>query len=293
MIAVFPRSHPLADTVAHARSLALTDLPPRRRLQQADTLADWSEALTALQHFAASQAYQTPLQLQAHAALENYWQWQSAGHTACQLLLHGIDLGLPAAALRALYPGIAALWCDMAAVADHARHSMAQASGTLYGVPAPLATRTAAYRDAVLLMALAILLDAPEHIPALVEHALAFDTDRLLDYLSAAALDLEQASDDLFHPRPYGALAAFFDQLGDALPDPLVDYLQSQYSNVLHLPPAQQKAGAHWLGTGYWALEVGALSVLYGWDDAALRTCPHYPADLVDSARDQMDPHGL
>lgn len=293
MIAAFPRSHPLADTVAHARTLSLTDLPPRRRLQQADTLADWNEARDALQHFAASQGYQAPLQLQAHAALENYWQWQSAGHTACQLLVHGIDLGLPAAALRALYPGVAALWCDMAAVADHARHSMAQASGTPYGVPAPLATRTAAYRDAVLLMALAILLDVPDEIPALVEHALDFDTDRLLDYLSAAALDLEQASDDLFHPRPYGALAAFFDQLGDALPDPLVDYLQSQYSDVLHLSPAQPKAGTPWLGTGYWALEVGALSVLYGWDDAALRACPHYPADLVDFARDQMDQDGL
>lgn len=293
MIAAFPRSHPLADTVAHARTLALTELLPRRRLQQADALADWNEALDALQHFDASQGYQAPLQLQAHAALENYWQWQSAGHTACQLLVHGIDLGLPAAALRALYPGIAALWCDMAAVADHARHSLAQASGAPYGVPAPLAPRTAAYRDAVLLMALAILLDVPDEIPALVEHALDFDTDRLLDYLSAAALDLEQASDDLFHLRPYGALAAFFDQLGDALPDPLVDYLQSQYSDVLHLPPAQPKAGAPWLGTGYWALEVGALSVLYGWDDAALRACPHYPADLVDFARDQMDPHGL
>lgn len=293
MTAAFPRSHPLADTVAHATTLALTNLQPRRSLHLADKQADWQEALTTLQHFAARPGYQAPLQFQAYAALENYWQWQSAGHTACRLLVYGIDLGLPAAALRALYPGIAALWCDMAAVADHARYSMAQATDAPYGVPAPLATRTAAYRDAVLLMALAVLLDVPDEIPALMEHALAFDTDRLLDYLSAAALDLEQASDDLFHQRPYGALAAFFDQLGDAQPDPLVDYLQSQYSDFHRQSPARQKKGAPWLGTGYWALEVGALSVLYGWDDAALRACPHYPADLVDFARDQMEPHRL
>nr|WP_275585133.1 PoNe immunity protein domain-containing protein [Stenotrophomonas maltophilia] len=36
---------------------------------------------------------------------------------------------------------------------------------------------------------------------------------------------------------------------------------------------------------GYWALEVAALVVLYGGEDAALRTCPHYPSDLVDFAR--------
>lgn len=289
MIAAFPPSHPLADTLAHASALALTGLPPRRSLHLADKQADWKESLAALRRFAASPGYQAPLQLHAHAALENYWQWQSAGHTACQLLVHGIDLGLPATALRPLYQGIATLWIDMAAVADHARHSMAQHTEAPYGVPAPLATRTAAYRDAVLLMGLAVLLDAPEHIPALVEHALAFDTDRLLDYLSAAALELEQASDELFHRRPYGALATFFDQLDDALPDPLVDYLQSQYSDFHRQSPAQQKKGAPWLGTGYWALEAGALSVLYGWDDAALRACPHYPADLVDFARDHMD----
>lgn len=288
-VAAFP-SHStlhstLTDTVARAAALPLTGLQPRRTLQLADKKADWKAALATLRRFAASPGYQAPFDLHAHAALENYWQWQAAGHTACELLVYGIDLGLPAATLRPIFQDVAALWCDMAAVADHARRSMAAETGAPFGVPAPIATRTAEYRDAVMLMGLAVLLDAPEDIPALVEHTLAFDTDRLLDYLSAAAIELEEASDDLFHRRPYGALAPFFDQLGDALPAPLVDYLQLQYSDFHRQSPKAQKKGGPWLGTWYWALEVGALSVLYGWDDAALRACPHYPVDLVDFAR--------
>ncbi|HFK2946016.1 TPA: PoNe immunity protein domain-containing protein [Stenotrophomonas maltophilia] len=36
---------------------------------------------------------------------------------------------------------------------------------------------------------------------------------------------------------------------------------------------------------GLLGIEVAALVVLYGGDDATLRTCPHYPSDLVDFAR--------
>ncbi|MDR2325004.1 MAG: DUF1911 domain-containing protein [Acidovorax sp.] len=286
-------SNPLADIVQHATAIRLTGLQPRRTLNLADKKSDWKAALATLRRFAASPGYQAPLQLQAHAALENYWQWQAAGQEACHLLVYGIDLGLPAATLRPLYLGTAALWRDAASVAEHARQSMAQATAAPYGVPAPIATRTSDYRYAVLLTSLAVLLDAPEAIAALVEHTLGLDTDRLLDYLSAAALELEQASDDLFHRRPYGALAAFFDQLGDALPDPLVGYVQSQYSDFHRLSPKQQKKGGPWLGTWYWALEVAALSALYGWDDAALRASPHYPADLVDFVRERQAQSGL
>lgn len=288
MTAAFPLSSQLADTVAQAAAIPLTGLQPRRKLVLDDKKADWKASQATLRHFAASPGYQAPVQLQAHAALENYWQWQAAGQEACDLLVYGIDLGLPVDALRPLYLSVTALWRDTAMVADHARQCMVQETGAPYGVPAPIATRTAEYRYAALLMTLAVLLDAAEEIPALIEHTLAFDTDRLLDYLSAATIELEEASDDIFHPRPYGALAPFFDQLGDALPDPLVAYLKVHYSDFHRLSPQQQKKGGPWLGTWYWALEVGALSVLYGWDDTALRNCPHYPADLVDFARNHM-----
>ncbi|QXZ08301.1 DUF1911 domain-containing protein [Comamonas sp. Y33R10-2] len=266
------------------KQIPLTSLNPRRALNLADKKADWKAALATLQRFTNSPGYQTPFALQAHAALENYWGWQAAGQEACHLLIYGLDLGLPGNVLRPIYLETVALWKDTAAVAHHARASMSQTTGEDYGVPAPINARSAEYKYAVILMALAVLLDAPEEIPAIVEQVLAFDTDRLLDYLSAAAIEVQEVNETLFHPRPYGALLPFFELLGEPSPEPLVAYVQTQYADFLRLSPSQQKKGKLWLGTFFWALEVGALSVLYGWDDVALRDLPHYPADLVDFA---------
>lgn len=274
----------LAAACTNWQLIPLTACTPRRPLHLADKKADWKAALATLKRFAGSPGYQTPLQLQAHAALENYWGWQAAGQEACHLLIYGIDLGLPCDVLRPIYLETVALWKDTATVASHARTSMSQATGEDYGVPAPINTRSAEYQYAVILMSLAVLLDAPEEIPAIVEQVLAFDTDRLLDYLSAAAIELEEVNETLFHSRPYGALLPFFELLGEPSPEPLVAYVQTQYADFLRLSPQQQKKGKPWLGTFFWALEVGALSVLYGWDDAQLRALPHYPADLVDYA---------
>lgn len=275
------------------KQIPLTRLNPRRALNLADKKADWKAALATLQRFANSPGYQTPLDLQAHAALENYWGWQAAGQEACHLLIYGIDLGLSGDVLRPIYLETVALWKDTAAVAGHARTSMGQAAGEKYGddyaVPAPINAHSAEYKYAVILMALAVLLDAPEEIPTIVEQVLDFDTDRLLDYLSAAAIEVQEVNETLFHPRPYGALLPFFELLGEPSPEPLVAYVQTQYADFLRLSPSQQKKGKPWLGTFFWALEVGALSVLYGWDDAELRALPHYPADLVDFARARSD----
>ncbi|MGE8321086.1 MAG: PoNe immunity protein domain-containing protein [Comamonas sp.] len=279
----------LATACAAWRTIALSGLAPRRRLILADKRADWKQALAALGRFAASPGYQAPDQLQAHAALANLWQWQEAGQQACRLLIYGIDLGLPGDVLRPIYLETVALWQDAAAVAGHARASMAAETGEQYGEPygvAPvLATRGSGYPFAVILLALASLLAAQDEVPAIVQQVLEFDTDRLLDYLSAGAIELHSVNETLFHRRPHGALLPFFEQLDVALPDPLVPYLQAQYTDFHRLPPQRQKKGGPWLGTYYWALEVAALSVLYGWDDAALRASPHYPADLVDFAR--------
>ena len=75
----------------------------------------------------------------------------------------------------------------------------------------------------------------------------------------------------------------------EALPEPLLPYLHTQYLEFFQLSPQQQQQGRPWLGTGHWALEVAALAVLYGWEDRALRASPHYPADLVDYARGRLD----
>ena len=287
MTQTFQHRGQLGAACAEWAKISLTGLPPRRDLNLADKKADWKSAVSALKRFANSDGYQAPQDFTAHAALENYWKWQEVGEQARWLLIYGIDLGLSGDVLRSVYLEISALFCDMAAVAEHARASMRQETGEDYGISAPVKTRSDDYRIAVTLLSLASLLDAQEEVPALVEHALAWDTDQLLDYLSAGGLQLQEVSEELFHKRPYGGMRPFFDQL-EALPDPLLPYLQTQYTEFLKLSPKQQKKGGQWLGTGYWALETGALAVLYDWDDSTLRTDPHYPACLVDYARERI-----
>lgn len=287
MSETFQHHGQLAAACAEWAKIPLTGLQPRRNLHLSDKKADWKEALGALKRFASSDGYKAPQSFKAHAALENYWKWKEVGEQARWLLIYGIDLGLSGDVLRPIYQEVAAFWIDAAAVAEHARASMAQETGEDYGVGAPVNTRTDDYATAVTLLSLATLLDAQDDVPAIDEHVLAFDTDQLLDYLCAGGLQLQEVSEELFHKRPYGAMKPFFEQL-EALPDPLLPYLQNQYTEFLKLSPKQQKKGGQWLGTGYWALEVGALAVLYGWDDSALRADAHYPADLVDYARSRM-----
>jgi len=284
MSQTFQHHGQLAAACAEWAKISLTGLQPRRNLNLSDKKADWKEALSALKRFANSDSYKAHQDFQAHAALENYWKWKEVGEQARWLLIYGIDLGLCGDVLRPIYQEVVALWIDAASVAEHARASMAQETGEDYGVGAPINTRADDYAVAVTLLSLATLLDAQDDVPAIDEHVLAFDTDQLLDYLCAGGLQLQQVSEELFHKRPYGAM---IEQL-EALPDPLLPYLQTQYQEFLKLSPKQQKKGSPWLGTGYWALEVAALAVLYDWDDSALRSSPHYPADLVDYARGRL-----
>lgn len=269
----FLPSGQLAAACAAWTRIPLTATPPRRPLNLADTKAGWTQALSALTRFAGSAGYQTPQAFAAQAARENYGQWQQAGKQAHGLLVHGIDLGLSGDVLRPVYQEIVVLWRDAAGVA---------------GVAAPISSRSADYPIGVTLLSLATLLDVQEAVPALVEQVLASDTDQLLDYLSAGALELEEVSETLYHPRPYGALRPFFEQVTEALPEPLLPYLHTQYLEFFQRSPQQQQQGRPWLGTGHWALEVAALAVLYGWEDRALRSSPHYPADLVDYARGRL-----
>lgn len=197
--------------------------------------------MSALTRFAGSAGYQTPQAFAAQAALENYGQWQQAGKQAHGLLVHGIDLGLSGDVLRPVYQEIVALWRDAAGVAEHALASLRQATGEDHGVAAPISSRSADYPIGVTLLSLATLLDVQEAVPALVEQVLAFDTDQLLDYLSAGALELEEVSETLYHPRPYGALRPFFEQVTEALPEPLLPYLHTQYLEFFQRSPQQPK----------------------------------------------------
>ena len=288
MSETIPRNSQLATACAKWAKISLTGLQPRRSLNLADKKADWKASLSALKRFSTSSDYQGPLPGDAHAALQSAWNWQSAGEQACQLLIYGIDLGLNGDVLRPVYVETVALWRDAAAVRQQVQQALSQETGQEFGMTPVISARGNEYRYAVILLTLATLLDAQDEVLAIVQDVLGFETDQLLDYLSAGGLQLEEVSEELFHKRPYGAMRPFFEQVIEALPDPLVPYLQNQYTEFFKLSPSRQKKGGQWQGTYYWALEVAALAVLYDWDDSGLRESTHYPADLVDYARNRI-----
>ncbi len=198
----------LAEALPLWRNLARTDRAPRRNIDLADWKADWRELIAALDRFSRSHGYRQPFAAQGHAALENAWAWGQAAENASTLLLKAIDRGLAGAELRSIYLETAALWLDYSRLLGAARDSLHEQGEVDFETAPALAPRTGQYPFALQLLAMGVLLDAQELIPALVEEVLQFDTDRLLDYLGAAALGLTSASEETFHPRPFGQLRA-------------------------------------------------------------------------------------
>nr|WP_134602739.1 DUF1911 domain-containing protein [Pseudomonas aeruginosa] len=282
----------LAEALPLWRNLARTDRAPRRNIDLADWKADWRELIAALDRFSRSHGYRQPFAAQGHAALENAWAWGQAAENASTLLLKAIDRGLAGAELRSIYLETAALWLDYSRLLGAARDSLREQGEVDFETAPALAPRTGQYPFALQLLAMGVLLDAQELIRALVEEVLQFDTDRLLDYLGAAALGLTSASEETFHPRPFGQLRAFFEEADGSDAQALAPYLQSQYREFFQLSPKAQKKTRRLTGPyawGWWAMEVSALGVLYGWDDGVLRAAPHYLGDLVDYARARGD----
>lgn len=266
--------------IAHCKALPLTTLEPRRALHMASWHGEWDDQLAMLNSLIHEAAYgETTNEMEADTLQDACLQWENTAQTASTLLRLAVDRGVPASALRHMYVQVVSVWREYAWVLQHACDAGC--------APTPQAIRpeTAEYPFALQLLCLAVLLDEESEIPAIVEHVLHARTDRLLDYLSAAAIDLQEASDDYFHALPFEGLNDFLDQYGEVLPDPLLPYLEQHYSRFFALSPTAQKNQARLTGPqawGWWAFEVGALVALYGLDDSALREHPHYPADLVD-----------
>lgn len=231
----------LAEALPLWRNLARTDRAPRRNIDLADWKADWRELIAALDRFSRSHGYRQPFAAQGHAALENAWAWGQAAENASTLLLKAIDRGLAGAELRSIYLETAALWLDYSRLLGAARDSLREQGEVDFETAPALAPRTGQYPFALQLLAMGVLLDAQELIPALVEEVLQFDTDRLLDYLGAAALGLTSASEETFHPRPFGQLRAFFEEADGSDAQALAPYLQSQYREFFQLSPKAQK----------------------------------------------------
>lgn len=284
------RRNLLLDVLPRWRALAKDPGVPRRMLRLPDWQADWNAGMALLARHARNGGDPAEEPLQGHAALEHAYGWEAVAQTGSNLLLKGIDHGFAPTALQQMHADVAELWLEHARLLAIARNSLQQ-QGHDIALAAPLQPRTTQhYEYALQLLSLGVLLDAQDRLPALVEKVLCFDTDRVLDCLSAPALGLAEASDAIFHPRPFAELFAPLRDGEAFVPSLLTAYLQVHYRDFFLLSPQAQKRTRRLTGPhawGYWALEVAALVVLYGGDDAALRTCPHYPSDLVDFTRPQ------
>lgn len=277
----------LPQLIAQCHQLHLATLEPRRTLHLPSWQEEWDDNIAMLSNFVQDGLYGTPMaDIDADDQQDACLQWENAAQTASTLLRLALDRGVPAHLLRPLYLSVVSVWREYAAVLEQARDA-----GSAH-TPQAIRPETTEYQFALQLLAMAVLLDEEGEISSIVEHLLHGRTDRLLDYLSAAATGLLEASDDCLHPQPFEGLGEFFDQYGDITPDPLLPYVQQHYSRFFALTAQAQKNHPRLKGAqawGWWALEVGALVALYGLDDSALRELPHYPADLVDYAMGVRD----
>ena len=277
----------LPQLIAQCQHLHLSALEPRRTLHLPSWQEEWDDNIAMLSNFVQDGLYGTPMaDIDADDQQDACLQWENAAQTASTLLRLALDRGVPAHLLRPLYLSVVSVWREYAAVLEQARHA-----GSAH-TPQAIRPETAEYQFALQLLAMAVLLDEEGEISSIVEHLLHGRTDRLLDYLSAAATGLLEASDECLHPQPFEGLSEFFDQYGDITPEPLLPYVDQHYSRFFALTAQAQKNHPRLKGAqawGWWALEAGALVALYGLDDSALRELPHYPADLVDYAMGVRD----
>lgn len=278
----------LIDNLPQWKALPASQATPRRPLRLPDWQADWEAGIALLSRHARRNLPQDALPGDGHLMLEHAFARETAAQAGSTLLLKAVDRGFGGAALRDIYEQVATLWLDHAQWVATARDSLQDHA--IESGPSLQPRTTQHYEYALQLLCMGVLLDAQDMLPPLVEKVLQHETDRLLDWIAAPALGLVEASDEVFHPRPFADLFAALPE-GDAFePSALGGYLQVHYRDFFLLAPKAQKRTRRLTGPnawGYWALEVAALVVLYGGDDSALRACPHYPADLVDFARRQ------
>ncbi len=277
-----PSQTDLPRFIAQCRAVNWDVCVPRRLLDAQAWQEDWQDTLATLETFVEEGCYGRDLDgMDEYELEEACLQWEHAAHLASTLLRQMVDRGLPPEDLPPFYRDALGVWHDLAQAVKRACDAGKLPSAQV------LRPDTQDYQYALQLLALGVLLDAQDEIPGIVEHLLLFQTDRLLDYLSAAATGIQEASETTVHPNPFGGLAAFFEQYGEVSPEPLEPYLEQHYSQYFALPPRQQKKQGRLTGPqawGWWALEVAALVTLYELDDSQLRRNPHYPVDLADYA---------
>lgn len=159
-------------------------------LRLPDWQADWNAGMALLARHARNGGEPAEEPLQGYAALEHAYGWEAVAQTGSNLLLKGIDRGFAPTALQQMHADVTDLWLEDAHLLAIARDSLQQ-QGHDIALAAPLQPRTTQhYEYALQLLSLGVLLDVQDRLPALVEQVLCFETDRVLDYLSAPALGL-------------------------------------------------------------------------------------------------------
>ena len=276
----------LPSLLQHCQALPVHMLQPRLSMDVERWNEQWADHLSELHQFASHGYYGLDVQdLDDNSQQRAHADWQRAAMQALALLDIAYDRGLPPQAMEVLFEHVLH-WCNEYATYTRSAHP----SPALAALPINPASPD--YPAAVQLVALPVLLERQELIPGIVERLLGCRCDRLLDYLSAAACDKQEASEQSFCPRPYADLAAFFEQ-PNAGTAALLHYLQQHYGAPIHpaLAAIGRLVGMGDHQHGRWAWEVAALVVLYGLDDSSLRPLAGYPADMVDLARQRLAQH--
>ncbi len=279
----------LPNLLHHCQALPWHRLAPRQRMDVERWHEAWADTLANLHEFASHGYYGIDvLDLDRASQQRARDAWHTAALQALRLPNLAYSRGLPPANIEVLFEHVLH-WCYEYAALVRSTHDMGCGSAT------PLNADSTDYPAAVQLLALPVLLERQELIPVIAKRLLQNRCDRLLDYLSAAACDKSEASEQVFCPQPYGALTAFFEAL-EVQPAPLQHYLQTAYGeSATIINAALTSIGWSGLSTDpdahYWAWEVAALVVLYELDDSAWAKHPRYPADMVAFARQRLAHH--
>lgn len=242
----------------------------------------WADQLSRLHEFSSHGYYGLDVQdLDADSQRAARAGWCRAALQSLALLDLAYSRGLPPRAMESLFEHVLH-WCNEYAV------FMRSDAATPAQARQPINPASNSYPAAVQLLALPVLLERQELIPGIVERLLGNRCDCLLDYLSAVACEKDEASAQVFCPKPYADLGEFFEQ-SEMGTEPLQHYLAENYSSQLH--PALAAIG-RLIGMGEhhprWAWEVAALVVLYELDDSPLTAYSCYPADMVALARQRL-----
>lgn len=148
-----------------------------------------------------------------------------------------------------------------------------------------------AYQFVLWLLSVAVLFNMPGRIRQVASYLSedSSDGEDLLIRRLFARVGVAVPGHQLIHERPYGELLSAVDVEADEQQQALRSYLKKWYRgmrNCYWYDIHKERSDAGFFG--YWALEAGMVTVLWGIDDTPYRDLPYYPKDLVDYARERQ-----